>query len=222
MSQHKNDHGSMKSYATGFALSLIFTFIPYLMVVNQTVKGTTLLITIVGFAFLQMIIQMTFFLHIGRGPKPNWNLFFFVSTGAIILMVVGGSIIIVNNLHYNMSPTDQAKKIINDEGIYQIGGEETGACQQLLQNHRVVIQDNQVSPLYTFASKCDTISFINDNEEQIEILFGAYPEQLIYAGLTEVVVKPGRSETITLSETGSFGFYYSQFTEASGSFTVNP
>src|SRR5687768_12731131 len=92
MSTQNSEHGTMKSYVIGFVLSLIFTFIPYYLVVNKTVSGGVLLATILGFAVLQMIIQITFFLHLGRGPKPKWNLYFFISTVGIILVVVGGSI----------------------------------------------------------------------------------------------------------------------------------
>ena len=128
----KNEEGgAMKSYVTGFILSLVFTFIPYYLVDKQTISGTKLLVTILGFAVLQMLVQVTFFLHLGRGPKPRWNLFFFIATVGIILVVVGGSILIIKNLHYNMSPVDQTKRLADDEGIYQVGGQQTGACQQI-------------------------------------------------------------------------------------------
>jgi len=99
------DHGTVMSYVVGFVLSVICTLIPYYLVVNNILSGTTLQVCILAFAFVQMFIQITFFLHIGRGPKPRWNLVFFAGTFGIILMVVFGSIIIINNLHYNMSPS---------------------------------------------------------------------------------------------------------------------
>ncbi len=100
-------HKTVESYVIGFILSLIFTFIPYYLVVNQIVSGSSLLVTILGFAVVQMIIQIVFFLHLGRGPKPFYNVAFFISTVGIILIVVGGSIVIINNLHYNMLPSDR-------------------------------------------------------------------------------------------------------------------
>lgn len=216
--QH-NEHGSMQSYVIGFLLSLLFTFIPYVMVVNQTVTGTKLLLTILGFALIQMIIQVTFFLHLGRGPKPNWNLFFFVSTVGIILMVVGGSIVIINNLHYNMSPTEKVKKIANDEGIYQVGGKETGACKELGESHLVVIKNGIVNPLLTNAKKCDTLTFVNNDDER-EIAFGAHPAHEVYAGETELVIRKGRSKTITLSESGSYQFHDHLQPGTAGNFVV--
>jgi len=219
---HNNSdhHGSMQSYVVGFLLSLLFTFIPYVMVVNNSFSGTKLLVIILGFAVIQMIIQVTFFLHLGRGPKPNWNVYFFLSTIGIILMVVAGSVIIMNNLHYNMSPTEKVKKIANDEGIYQVGGKETGACRELGESHIVTIRGGEVSPLYTKAQKCDTLTIINNDDER-EITFGSHPDHSSYAGETELAIRKGRSKTITLSEVGTYQFHDHLQPGTAGQFTVS-
>lgn len=214
------ERGTSWSYVVGFVLSLVFTFIPYNLVVNQTVTGTVLLATILGFAFLQMLVQIIFFLHIGRGPKPRWNLYFFVSTFGLILVVVGGSIFIINNLHYNMPPSEQTKKLLNDENIYQIGGEKTGVCNGQYQNHQVRIKDSVVEPLYTEAKKCDTLSFINEDGQFREISFGTHPEHDSYAGENDILIRNGKSKTITLSETGAFEFHDHLQPEGNGYFIV--
>lgn len=220
--QPESEHGSIKFYVTGFILSLIFTFIPYFMVVNQTISGTLLLTTILGFAVVQMLIQLTFFLHLGRGPKPRWNLFFFVATVGVILIVVGGSIMIINNLHYNMTPTDQLKKLVNDEGIYQIGGEKTGACQGQHANHQVTIKNGQLSPLRSVTSKCDTLTFINQDGTVRKFNFGPYPQHKAYAGENDLSLRKGMNQTLTLSEPGTYQFYDQSHPEISGDFTVVP
>ncbi|MES2971784.1 MAG: cytochrome o ubiquinol oxidase subunit IV [Patescibacteria group bacterium] len=212
----------MKSYVIGFILSLVFTFIPYYLVVNRSITGNLLLATIIGIAVLQMVIQITFFLHLGRGPKPNWNLFFFISTVGIILVVVGGSIMIINNLHYNMLPSDQTKRLTNDEAIYQIGGLKTGACQGQHANHKVTIKNGQVSPLHTLAYKCDTLTFINEDDTVREITFGTHPQHGVYAGENELVVRKGRGKSITLSEPGTYQFHDHLRAETAGDFTVFP
>ena len=217
----KSEHGTMQSYVIGFMLSLLATFIPYVMVVNQTVKGRALLVTILVFAFIQLYIQLIFFLHLGRGPKPNWNLYFFAATFSFILMVVAGSIVIINNLHYNMSPTEKVKKLVNDEGIYQVGGAKTGACKILGTNHKVVIKNDIVNPFFTTANKCDTLTFINEDNVR-EISFGEHPDHESYAGVTELVIRQGKSKTITLSEPGFFRYHDHLQAETAGHFTVNP
>lgn len=216
----ENEHKTMQSYVIGFILSLIFTFIPYYMVVNQVVTGTSLLITILGFAVVQMMIQIVFFLHLGRGPKPFYNIVFFVLTIITILVVVGGSVVIMHNLHYNKTIPDQAKSLINDEGIYQIEGNLTGACKGQYENHQVTIKDGQVSPLYTAAKQCDTLTFINEDSGTRKISFGQHENHGSYAGNTEIEVKKGRNKTITLSETGAYQFHDHLQHETAGVFTV--
>lgn len=217
----KHEHGTVQSYVIGFILSLIFTLIPYYLVVNQNISGRSLLVTIIGFAVVQMIIQITFFLHLGRGPKPDWNLFFFISTVGIILVIVGGSIFIMDQLYKNMSPSDQTKKLVSGEGIYQIDGKETGACQQLYDNHKIVIKNGQASPLYVIAQRCDTLTFINEDDKVREITFGPHPDHGVYAGEDELVVRKGRGKSITLSETGTHRFHDHLDPTAAGAFTVN-
>jgi len=217
---HTKNSGNSRSYIVGFLLSLLFTFIPYKLVVDQTITGTSLLTTILAFAFLQMLVQIVFFLHIGRGPKPRWNLYFFVATFGVILMVVVGSIFIINNLHYNMMPSDQVKKLVNDEGIYQINGEKTGACKGQHNNHQITIKDNIATPQFINAKKCDTLTFINEDNQEREITFGSHPAHAPYAGELELPVKKRRNKTITLSELGLYSFHDHLQPEVMGKFTV--
>lgn len=220
--QQNSEHGTMRSYVIGFVLSLIFTFIPYYMVVNQSVKGTALLVTILGFAVIQMIIQIVFFLHLGRGPKPFYNVTFLILTVVTILVVVGGSIVIMSNLHHNKAPSDQVKVLIDGEGIYQIGGEKTGACQGQYANHRVIIKDGKASPVHTLAKKCDTLTFTNEDGAERKISFGEHDDHGTYAGISEIVLKDGRNKTITLSELGAYEFHDHLQHETAGYFTVIP
>lgn len=220
VANHRHAHGSVGSYVIGFVLSLVFTFIPYYMVVNQVVTGTTLLLSILSFAVLQLLVQVVFFLHLGRGPKPNWNLYFFISTVGIILIVVGGSIFIINNLVYNMLPSEQAKRLINDQGIYQVEGQLTGGCQGRGTVHEVTFSNSEVTPWYTAAKQCDTLLLINLGEEEVQIVFGNFPEYEVYAGKDHLVVRPGRNQTLTLSETGQYHFYDSRNPLSAGSFVV--
>ncbi len=217
--KHRDDK-SLASYIIGFVLSLIFTIIPYYVVVNHLLKGSSLLLAILGFAVVQLIVQVTFFLHLGRGPKPNWNLFFFAATLGIILIVVGGSLIIINNLHRNLIPADQARRIVDNEGIYQVGGETTGACHSVRTNHVITIKDGKTLPLLTIAKKCDTLTFVDKDTANLDIGFGSARLNMPYAGLSSVAVPKGHSKTITLSELGTFQFHDRVRPLVIGSFAV--
>lgn len=68
MTQHQNhgnhDHGSLKSYVIGFVLSIVLTIIPLVLVMNQMLEKTALVITILVMAILQFVVQLFFFMHI--------------------------------------------------------------------------------------------------------------------------------------------------------------
>lgn len=214
--------GAARSYIIGFLLSLAFTAIPYYMVVHKTVAGSALLTAILGFAVLQMVIQIFFFLHLGRGPKPLYNIVFFVSTVGIILVVVIGSIWIMNHLNYNMAPTDASKYLIEKEGIYQIDGEKTGACQGVHIRHKVTIKNRTVHPFHTEARLCDTLTFINQDDQMREMTFGPHPRHDSYGGQSEVTVREGYPKTISLNQSGAYVFHDHLDPEISGEFTVTP
>jgi cytochrome o ubiquinol oxidase operon protein cyoD len=218
----KREHGTTRSYVVGFLLSLVLTLVAYSLVVGHVMSGNALVAAILGFAVLQMIVQIVFFLHLGREPKPHWNLAFFVATVGLIFVVVGGSMVIMHNLHYNMAPMDESKSIINDEGISQIEGEKTGACQELGTNHKVTIKDGQIIPAQTVAHECDTLTFINEDDATRDIGFGVSPDHGSYAGVAELSADKGRGKTITLSEPGTYQFYDRLHDKTQGSFTVTP
>ncbi len=220
--QTRHEHGTTRSYIVGFLLSLVFTAIPYYLVVNKSLSSAALLVTILGFAVLQMAVQIFFFLHLGRGPKPLYNVVFFVSTIGIILVVVGGSIFIMNNLHYNMTPIEATKKLAQDESISQVGGVKTGACHDVHANHKVTISNNKVSPLHTEARLCDTLTFINEDNTVHDIAFGPHPKHEAYGGENELMVRKERAKTITLNQAGTYLFHDHLDPTITGDFTVSP
>ena len=97
-------HGWNKSYkplTLGYILSLLLTFASYRIVTKLHLTSTELTLTVFGFAILQGLIQLVFFLHLGVESKPYWNLITFLFMVLIIVIVVGGSLWIMANLHYN-------------------------------------------------------------------------------------------------------------------------
>lgn len=214
------EHGTTASYVIGFVLSLVFTFIPYYMVVNKSLSGSALLASILGFAIVQMFIQIFFFLHLGRGPKPFYNVIFFFATAITILVVVGGSVFIMNNLYQNMSPEQMVLKLAQNEAIYQVGGEKTGACQGRGENHKVTIKGGAVSPFRIEARLCDTLTFINEDDKTVNITFGQHLQHISYAGEYEVSVYKGRPASITLNETGEYLFHDHLDPAVTGNFSV--
>lgn len=93
---------SLKPSFLGFVLSLLLVFSAYQIVVHHHLSGQWLVFTVVGFAFLQAILQLVFFLHLGLESKPHWNTITFLFTVLVIIIVIGGSLWIMNNLSYDL------------------------------------------------------------------------------------------------------------------------
>lgn len=219
---HRTEHGTAASYVVGYALSLLLTLIPFYVVVSEKAAGNKLVGIILGFAVAQMFVQIFFFLHLGRGPKPLYNVAFFVATVGIIAITIGGTLFIMNNLYHNMSPKEITLRVAQEENIAQVGGTETGACTENKESHIVTIGAGIVTPAHIQAQRCDTLTFINKDGQQRMMAFGSHPNHDGYGGIYEVVVDAGDSETITLNEPGNYMFHDHLEPGVSGHFTVEP
>lgn len=219
-SKTQTEHGTTRSYVIGYMLSLVFTLVPYALVVNKYLTGTVLLTVILGIALLQMLVQIVFFLHLGRGPKPLYNIAFFGATVGIILLTVGGSLFIMGNLYHNMSPDEVTQRLAQEEGIAQIGGSDTGACGELRQNYIVLVGTGRVTPAQVQAKRCDTLTFINESQLTRELVFGAHPVHATYGGHEAITVDASRPESIVLNQAGSYTYHDHNNPQAVGSFVV--
>lgn len=116
--------GTLLSYISGFGFSIVLTLTVFVLVNNHVVTGHQasshgfLVLAIMGLALVQLVVQLVFFLHMGSEPKPRWNLAVFMFMLVILIVIVGGSLWIMDNLNYNMrSPIETSTFIMQDEGI---------------------------------------------------------------------------------------------------------
>jgi cytochrome o ubiquinol oxidase subunit IV len=118
--RHNPSHGSLKSYTAGFILSIVLTLIPFYIVVNEVISGWGLVFSLFGFAVAQLLVQLQFFIHLGEESRPRWNLVMFLCMALILMIVVFGSLWIMNNLNYHMMSGHEAEKqLLEEEGIDQ-------------------------------------------------------------------------------------------------------
>lgn len=220
----KKEHGTIQNYVIGFILSLVFTLVPYYLVVNHVVTGDVLFGVIMTFALLQAVVQIFFFLHLGREQSPHWQSKFLVITVGGIFVVTVGTTWILYHLHENMTPTQAELKLAQDEGIGQVGGKATGACVGDSKMYMVVIKDGVVSPRHTDAHLCDTIIFMNeDGGVSREIAFGPHDNHEVYGGVAALSLNSAQEEqTLTLNESGTHTFHDHLHDEVTGDFTVTP
>ncbi len=102
-----------KPYITGFVLCVAFTLGAYFSVVSHSPYA---LLIITALAVVQLMVQLVFFLYLGRGPDSHWNLVTFFSMVSIVVILIVGSIWIMNHLNYNMMSDET---IIKDEGVHK-------------------------------------------------------------------------------------------------------
>jgi cytochrome o ubiquinol oxidase operon protein cyoD len=114
----RNSQTRYISYVVGFILSILITLAAYILVVKHLWPMQTLIYIVLGIAVVQLVVQLVFFLHIGRGSK--WKFITFVFAILVVLIVVVGTIWIMNNLNYNMmqmSPDQMELYMHQNEGI---------------------------------------------------------------------------------------------------------
>ncbi|ADI37857.1 cytochrome o ubiquinol oxidase protein CyoD [Waddlia chondrophila 2032/99] len=97
-------HGTYLSYGIGFFVSLVFTSISFLLVAYDAFPPVSLIYTIATLAFLQAVVQLIFFLHLGQEGKPHWETFIFFFMLLILLIIVVGSLWVMNDLNERMMP----------------------------------------------------------------------------------------------------------------------
>lgn len=105
---------TLRSYIFGFILSIGLTLWAYVSVVYHSFSGKALLAWLLGLAVVQFFVQMIFFLHIGSETKPRWRRLTLLMMITVVLIVVLGSIWIMYNLNYRMSP-QQINQYMQDE-----------------------------------------------------------------------------------------------------------
>ncbi len=98
-------HGTKQSYVTGFVLSVILTAIPFAVVMaggfaSERFTGFLVL----GFAIVQIIVHMIYFLHMNPRSEGGWTLISLVFTLIVLVIAIVGTIWVMYNMDTNMMP----------------------------------------------------------------------------------------------------------------------
>ncbi|MES2026375.1 MAG: cytochrome o ubiquinol oxidase subunit IV [Pseudomonadota bacterium] len=98
-------HGSLKSYTIGFILSVILTAIPFWLVMgNVFEKSSTTSFVILGFAAVQIVVHMIYFLHMNTKSEGGWSVLALVFTIMVVVIMLAGSIWVMYHMNHNMMP----------------------------------------------------------------------------------------------------------------------
>jgi cytochrome o ubiquinol oxidase operon protein cyoD len=122
IAEHETDQPTLGLYLVGFSLSLLFTLTAYTFVYihvhsQHEVFGHPFLRVLTDvLALAQFGTQLYFFLHLGRETKPRWKLLVLAFMVMIVLILVGGSLWIMKNLNYRMTPQQMNQYMLNQNG----------------------------------------------------------------------------------------------------------
>jgi cytochrome o ubiquinol oxidase operon protein cyoD len=99
-------HVSVKGYATGFILSVILTAIPFWLVMAKVLPSPKVTgFVILGFAAVQMVVHMVYFLHMNTKVEGGWSLLALLFTLALVVIMLAGSVWVMYHMNANMMPT---------------------------------------------------------------------------------------------------------------------
>jgi cytochrome o ubiquinol oxidase operon protein cyoD len=99
-----HDHGTYRSYLTGFILSAVLTAIPFAVVMSGIAPRNIAVAIVVGFAVVQIVVQMIYFLHMSPKSEGGWNMLALMFTVIIVVIVLSGSLWVMHHLNTNMMP----------------------------------------------------------------------------------------------------------------------
>jgi cytochrome o ubiquinol oxidase operon protein cyoD len=96
-------HG-VRTYLIGLAFAVLLTALSFWVPTTQLVWGPGIPVALIVFAIAQMGVHLVFFLHITTSPDNTNNVLALAFGVLIVVLVIGGSLWIMTNMAYNMTP----------------------------------------------------------------------------------------------------------------------
>jgi len=98
-------HSTFSGYMLGFVLSVVLTAIPFWLVMAGVIANPTVAaLTIVGFAIVQMLVHMVYFLHLNGKVEGGWTMMATIFTIVLVAIAITGSVWVMYHLNLNMMP----------------------------------------------------------------------------------------------------------------------
>lgn len=96
---------TLGSYLTGFVLAIVLTVIPFALVVTGGALPRSLVLSGIFLAAIAQIqVHLHYFLHLNASDGARWNLLAILFTALILVILAGGTLWIMVNLHRHMIP----------------------------------------------------------------------------------------------------------------------
>jgi cytochrome o ubiquinol oxidase operon protein cyoD len=97
----------ISTYVVGLGLALLLTAGSFAVAGTNLIWGPAIPAALLALAVAQMGVHLVFFLHITTGPDNTNNVLALAFGVLIVLLVIGGSIWIIDHLNHNMLPMNE-------------------------------------------------------------------------------------------------------------------
>lgn len=101
-SEAESPRQEYREYCIGGVLALVLTLIAFGLVASEWFGSLTRLIVITVLAAIQVVVHFRYFLHIDLRRSHRDELQLILFTALILLLMAGGTIWILWNLHFRM------------------------------------------------------------------------------------------------------------------------
>src|ERR1700679_3656981 len=102
--EEQEPSASVLTYTVGLLFALVLTLASFAIAQTNLLWGPGIPVGLIVLALAQIGVHLVFFLHIGFGPESTNNIVALAFGVWIVLLVIGGSILIIANLNANMMP----------------------------------------------------------------------------------------------------------------------
>ena len=98
-------HSTFSGYMWGFVLSIILTAIPFWLVMSNVISDrATAVMVLGGFAVVQILVHMVFFLHMNGKIEGGWALLSTIFTVVFVAIGIAGTLWVMSPMNPNMMP----------------------------------------------------------------------------------------------------------------------
>ena len=99
-------HSTFSGYMTGFLLSIILTAIPFWLVMAKVISDRpTAVMELGGFAVIQILVHMFYFLHMNGKVEGGWTLLSTIFTVVFVAIAIAGTLWVMFHMNTNMMPS---------------------------------------------------------------------------------------------------------------------
>lgn len=98
------DHGNLRSYLTGFGLSVLLTALPFALVMTGALSPARAAPVCLGLAAVQIVVHLVYFLHMNGRSSRSWNGAALLFTAIILVILVAGTLWVMAHMNANMMP----------------------------------------------------------------------------------------------------------------------